>query len=299
MTRNTSLAVLLAVVVATSALAVPAVAADSSIAADPDEANAQSTHTVRAEVGTSINDSSLTGVDIDYSATSQNGDVEDVGESDIEEMYIERADGSRTDVADDVDGVGASNNGETLNIRLQGNYDVFAGDHVVVSYSGVTNPDAGEYEIVFTLNPQSDGTQSSDTLSIAENTSSTPTPPPPPTPTHDTPDDDATPTPTETVTPTAEHAINNDATSTPTETATPTDDTPDDDATPTPTETATPTDDTPTPTETATPTEADGDTATATPTDEAGGNDADGDGAGFGAALAAVALLGAALLARR
>jgi len=279
MTRNTSLAVLLAVVVATSALAVPAVAADSSIAADPDEANAQSTHTVRAEVGTSINDSSLTGVDIDYSATSQNGDVEDVGESDIEEMYIERADGSRTDVADDVDGVGASNNGETLNIRLQGNYDVFAGDHVVVSYSGVTNPDAGEYEIVFTLNPQSDGTQSSDTLSIAENTSSTPTPTPTPTPTDDTPDDDATPTPTETATPT------------------------NDDATSTPTETATPTDDTPTPTETATPTEADDDTATATPTDEAGGDDADGgsdgDGAGFGAALAAVALLGAALLARR
>ena len=264
MTRNTSLAVLLAVVVATSALAVPAVAADSSIAADPNEANAQSTHTVRAEVGTSINDSSLTGVDIDYSATSQNGDVEDVGESDIEEMYIERADGSRTDVADDIGGVGASNNGETLNIRLQGNYDVFAGDHVVVSYSGVTNPDAGEYEIVFTLNPQSDGTQSSDTLSIAENTSSTPTP---------------TPTPT------------------------PTDDTPDDDATPTPTETATSTDDTPTPTETATPTEADDDTPTATPTDEAGGDDADGgsdgDGAGFGAALAAVALLGAALLARQ
>jgi hypothetical protein len=279
MTRNTSLAVLLAVVVATSALAVPAVAADSSIAADPDEANAQSTHTVRAEVGTSINDSSLTGVDIDYSATSQNGDVEDVGESDIEEMYIERADGSRTDVADDVDGVGASNNGETLNIRLQGNYDVFAGDHVVVSYSGVTNPDAGEYEIVFTLNPQSDGTQSSDTLSIAENTSSTPTPTPTPTPTDDTPDDDATPTPTETATPT------------------------NDDATSTPTETATPTDDTPTPTETATPTEADDDTATATPTDEAGGDDADGgsdgDGAGFGAALAAVALLGAALLARQ
>ena len=263
MTRNTSLAVLLAVVVATSALAAPAVAADSSITADPDEANAQSTHTVRAEVGTSINDSSLTGVDIDYSATSQNGDVEDVGESDIEEMYIERADGSRTDVADDVDGVGASNNGETLNIRLQGNYDVFAGDHVVVSYSGVTNPDAGEYEIVFTLNPQSDGTQSSDTLSIAEETSSTPTP---------------TPTPTEA------------------------DDTPiDDDATPTPTETATPTDDAPTLTETATPTEADDDTATATPTDEAGGDDggSDGDGAGFGAALAAVALLGAALLARQ
>lgn len=243
MTRNTSLAVLLAVVVATSALAVPAVAADSSIAADPDEANAQSTHTVRAEVGTSINDSSLTGVDIDYSATSQNGDIEDVGESDIEEMYIERADGSRTDVADDVGGVGASNNGETLNIRLQGNYDVFAGDHVIVSYSGVTNPDAGKYEIVFTLNPQSDGTQSSDTLSIAENTSSTPTP---------------TPTPT-------------------------------------------PTDDTPTPTETATPTETDDDTPTATPTDEAGGDDggSDGDSPGFGAALAAVALLGAALLARR
>ena len=198
-------------------------------------------------------------------------------------MYIERADGSRTDVADDIGGVGASNNGETLNIRLQGNYGVFAGDHVVVSYSGVTNPDAGEYEIVFTLNPQSDGTQSSDTLSIAENTSSTPTPTPTPTEADNTPiDDDATPTPTKT--------------------ATPTDDTPiDDDATPTPTKTATPTDDAPTLTETATSTEANDDTATATPTDEAGGDDggSDGDGAGFGAALAAVALLGAALLARR
>jgi PGF-CTERM protein len=286
MTRNTTLGVLLAVVVATSMLAAPVAASDSSISADPDEANAPSTHTVTANVGPSINGSSLTGLNVDYSATSQNGDVADVGESDIEEMYIERASGGTTDVSDDISGVGASNNGETLTIRLSGNYNVVEGDHVVVAYSGVTNPDTGEYEIVFTLNPQSGGTQSSDTLSISENGSAdTPADGDDPTPTFESDDDD---------TPTDDEGTDDD-------TPTPTDEMDDGDDTPTPTDGETNGSDTATPTDGEGDGDAGGDEANDSEADDgaAGGGGSSGDGAGFGVAVAVAALLGAVLFARR
>ena len=306
MTRNTTLVVLLAAALATTTFAAPVAGTGGSITANPNEANTQSTHTATASVGADLSDSSLTGLDIDYQSTGQNGDVSNVGESDIEEMYIDRADGGTRDVSDDVSGVGSSNNGETLAVRLGGEYSLAEGDHVVVTYSGVDNPDAGEYEIVFDVNPQSDGTRSSGTLSIVENGSST-------TPT----DDGATPAAT-------------DDGETPTET--------DDGPTPTPTfaDEDTPTrdderggdggdekresgddsDDGNADNGTATDRGADssnggdggsGENGNANDGDVARSNDADGggddgtesDGAGFGIALAAAALLGAALLVRR
>ena len=306
MTRNTTFVILLAAALATTTFAAPVAGTGGSITANPNEANTQSTHTATASVGADLNDSSLTGLDIDYQSTGQNGDVSNVGESDIEKMYIDRADGGTRDVSDDVSGVGSSNNGETLAVRLGGEYSLAEGDHVVVTYSGVDNPDAGEYEIVFDVNPQSDGTRSSGTLSIVENGSST-------TPT----DDGATPAAT-------------DDGETPTET--------DDGPTPTPTfaDEDTPTrdderggdggderresgddsDDGNADNGTATDRGADssngddggsGTDGNANDSDVARSNDADGgsddgtesDGAGFGIALAAAALLGAALLVRR
>jgi PGF-CTERM protein len=307
MTRNTTLVVLLAAALATTTFAAPVAGTGGSITANPNEANTQSTHTATASVGADLNDSSLTGLDIDYQSTGQNGDVSNVGESDIEKMYIDRADGGTRDVSDDVSGVGSSNNGETLAVRLGGEYSLAEGDHVVVTYSGVDNPDAGEYEIVFDVNPQSDGTRSSGTLSIVENGSST-------TPT----DDGATPAAT-------------DDGETPTET--------DDGPTPTPTfadedtptrddderggdggderrESGNDSDDGNADNGTATDRGADssngddggsGTDGDANDSDVVRSNDADGggddgtesDGAGFGIALAAAALLGAALLVRR
>ena len=271
---------------AVALLAAPIAATGGSISADPAGADADSTHTVRAAVGPDLDDSSLSGLDVDYQATDRNGDISSVDESDVETMYIDRADGGATDVTDDVNGVSASNNGETLNVRLGGSHVLHEGDHVVVSYSDATNPSAGEYEIVFVVNPQSDGTQSSGTLSIAEDGSST------------TPTDDG-----ETATPTDSEE----------DTATPTGD----DTEPTGAQTGTDRDGDPTD---APDTDEDGqDAGTATqattnatqstdigegsPGNETGAGDAaegtNDDGAGPGLVVAAVAVLVAVLLARR
>jgi PGF-CTERM protein len=310
MTRSTTVVIVMTAA-AVALLAAPIAATGGSISADPAGADADSTHTVRAAVGPDLDDSSLSGLDVDYQATDRNGDVSNVDESDVETMYIDRADGGATDVTDDVNGVSASNNGETLNVRLGGSHVLHEGDHVVVSYSDATNPSAGEYEIVFVVNPQSDGTRSSGTLSIAEDGSST-------TPT----DDGATPAAT-------------DDGETPTET--------DDGPTPTPTfaDESTPTrddderggdggnDDSDERREsgndsdngnadngTATDRGADssnggdggsgtdgnandGDVARSNDADDGGDDGTESDGAGFGIALAAAALLGAALLVRR
>ena len=296
MTRNTTVVIVMTAA-AVALLAAPIAATGGSISADPAGADADSTHTVRAAVGPDLDDSSLSGLDVDYQATDRNGDVSNVDESDVETMYIDRADGGATDVTDDINGVSASNNGEMLNVRLGGSHVLHEGDHVVVSYSDATNPSAGEYEIVFVVNPQSDGTQSSGTLSIAEDGSST-------TPT----DDGETATPTDT----------DDG-----ETATPTDSEED---------TATPTGDDTEPTGAQTGTDRDGDPTDAPDTDEDGqdagtatqattngtqstdigegspGNETgagdategtNDDGAGPGLVVAAVAVLVAVLLARR
>ena len=309
MTRNTTLVVLLAAALATTTFAAPVAGTGGSITANPNEANTQSTHTATASVGADLSDSSLTGLDIDYQSTGQNGDISNVGESDIEEMYIDRADGGTRDVSDDVSGVGSSNNGETLAVRLGGEYSLAEGDHVVVTYSGVDNPDAGEYEIVFDVNPQSDGTRSSGTLSIVENGSST-------TPTDDgeTPtetDDGPTPTPTfaDEDTPTRDDDERggdggddggdggNDEGDERRESG---DDSDDEDA-----DNGTATDrgaDSSNGSDGGSGTDGntnDGDIARSNDADGGGDDGTESDGAGFGIALAAAALLGAALLVRR
>ena len=291
---------------AVALLAAPIAATGGSISADPAGADADSTHTVRAAVGPDLDDSSLSGLDVDYQATDRNGDVSSVDESNVETMYIDRADGGATDVTDDVNGVSASNNGETLNVRLGGSHVLHEGDHVVVSYSDATNPSAGKYDIVFVVNPQSDGTQSSGTLSIDEDGSST-------TPTDDgaTPaatDDDETPTETDDgPTPTPTFADED----TPTR-----DDKRGDDDGDERRENGNDSDDGNADDGTATDRGADssngddggsGTDGNANDSDVARSNDADGggddgtesDGAGFGIALAAATLLGAALLVRR
>ena len=306
MTRSTAVVIVMTAA-AVALLAAPIAATGGSISADPTGADADSTHTVRAAVGPDLDDSSLSGLDVDYQATDRNGDVSSVDESNVETMYIDRADGGATDVTDDVNGVSASNNGETLNVRLGGSHVLHEGDHVVVSYSDATNPSAGKYDIVFVVNPQSDGTQSSGTLSIDEDGSST-------TPTDDgtTPaatDDDETPTETDDgPTPTPTFADE--------DTPTRDDDERGDDDGDERRENGNDSDDGNADDGTATDRGADssngddggsGTDGNANDSDVARSNDADGggddgtesDGAGFGIALAAATLLGAALLVRR
>jgi hypothetical protein len=109
MIRNAALAIGLAALVG-GLLAAPIAASSAAITADPATANADATQTVRASVGPSPDGSSLTGLDLEYQATGQKGDVSDVDASGIEELSIDRADGGTTDVSDDVSTVGASNN---------------------------------------------------------------------------------------------------------------------------------------------------------------------------------------------
>jgi hypothetical protein len=222
MNRKTTLSVLLAVLVVASTFAFVGSASSASITAEPDTPGDTSTHTVVAIVGSDAGGSSLNGLNVDYQATSQNGDVSDVGENDIQRIGIDTDDDGtiETDVSDDVQGVSSSNNGETLEINLGGSYSLTDGDHVIAEYADVQNPDAGDYQIEFIVNPQSASDTSNGTLSISE---STPTPTPTETSTP-TPTETSTATPTETSTsaPTSTESSST-ATATPTATPTPTD----------------------------------------------------------------------------
>ncbi|MFQ3319586.1 MAG: PGF-CTERM protein [Natronomonas sp.] len=223
MNRKTLLSLLLVAAVVMAGFATPSAAAGASITADPNDPNASSTHSVVAAVGPDDNSNSLNGLSVDYQNTGQNGDVSEVGKSDIVKIGIDRGgnDSGTTideDISNDLDSVTASNNAETLGLTLGGSYNVFDGDEVVVVYDNAQNPSAGDYQINFQVNPQSGGTTSSATLSIVADT---PTPTPTPTPT-------ATPTPT----PTATDSTSGGSTPTPTDdstpTATPADDSTDD-----------------------------------------------------------------------
>ena len=77
MTRNPTVVIVMTAA-AVALLAAPIAATAGSITADPAEADADSTHTVRAAVGPDLDDSSLSGLDVDYQATDRNGDVRDV-----------------------------------------------------------------------------------------------------------------------------------------------------------------------------------------------------------------------------
>jgi septal ring-binding cell division protein DamX len=161
---------------------------------------------------------------------------------------------------------------------------VNAGDHVVISYSGVTNPDVGEYEIVFVVNPQSDGTQSNDTLTIGGTSSTT-----------DTPagdDDAATPTATTDSNPTTRRTDGDDSPDRPADTETA------DDGKVAPGN-EDPADGEETVDKTAAGTPSPADTGADPTSETAGAEDrSDWDGAGPGLVGAVVAVLAAALLAR-
>jgi flagellin-like protein len=124
-------------------------------------ADATTTHvvnyTIAADSDTAGN--SLNSIVIEYPDGS--ADVSDVDtRAEIETVGIdEDRDGTiDVDATDDVeccptdDGVKISDGGNTLTIELSGNYDLEAGDSLVVEYESVENPGASEYAVTVGIN---------------------------------------------------------------------------------------------------------------------------------------------------
>jgi len=138
----------------------------STIVADPNTPSNTSTHSVTATVGSDAGGSSLNGVEVDYSVGASPSDVSNVGQNDVVTATV-----AGTDVSDDLSGVSASNNGETVTVDFGGSYQLEQGDEVTVEYQSVQNPGtAGTFDVDVALNPQSANEVSTANLTIEEAT---------------------------------------------------------------------------------------------------------------------------------
>lgn len=175
--RRTVFAVAVAFAILIAAFAGPAVlpaaaTQDATIAADPNTPGNTSTQTVRLTPDADEAGSSLNGIKVDYSVSSNPADVSNVGQTDVVDAYIQRENGTIVDVSNDLSGVSASNNGETVKFSFGGTYDIESGDTVVIEYEDVQNPDsAGDYTVEADLNDQSVERPAEATLTIEEATS--------------------------------------------------------------------------------------------------------------------------------
>lgn len=174
---STRTSALLAALLAVGVLTGAAVAATSgSITADPNTPDATATHTVTATIDGGAASSSWTGFQISYEQT----DVSNVGQNDVVKIGIDRGDDAAgdsidVDVSDDLSSVSASSNGETLTVGLGGSHSLGEGDEVVVVYENVQNPSAGTYSVGLDVNHQSSGGETSATLNIESDTTTTTT----------------------------------------------------------------------------------------------------------------------------
>lgn len=143
-------ALLLAVMMVTSVVAgtvaftgTVSASQSSTVTANPAGATDSSTHTVSAVVESNDDSTSLNEFEVDYSVDGNfDGSISNVDQSDIKEAYIIRddANNTRVNVSDDIQGVSASNNGETLLVSFGGSYQLYQNDTVVVKYHDVRNP---------------------------------------------------------------------------------------------------------------------------------------------------------------
>jgi len=167
-----TLAALLALVVVGGATGLAAAAGTATISADPATPGSTSTHTVTETVGSNVASASWTGYSVDYSDSG--ADLSDVTTADVQTIGIDRGnDGSGAtidvNVSDDLDGVSASNGGQTLTLDLGGAYSLNESDQVVVVYGNATNPDStGDYNVSVDINPQSSGGEATATLSVSD-----------------------------------------------------------------------------------------------------------------------------------
>ena len=132
--------------------------AKASVEADPTAAGASATHTATVTVERT-GGSSWNSLVVDYTDTG--ADVSNVGANDVAVLGIDRGDdddGSTVDVDanDDLSGVSAGNDGQTLRIGLGGSYTPESGDELVAVFGDVQNPpEPGSPEVTLVANEQS------------------------------------------------------------------------------------------------------------------------------------------------
>jgi len=171
--------VLVAVVVSAAVFAgTTAAASEPSIEATDDSPGAVTEHTATMVVDGSVAGSSWNGFQIDYEAT----DVSNVGQGDIQTIGIDRGNdesGTTVDesVMNDLSSAGGDNNGQSLDIGLDGSSDINSGDQLVVVFADAQNPgSSGQYDVTLHVNSQSTGESAQTTLSIGSTATTTATP---------------------------------------------------------------------------------------------------------------------------
>lgn len=123
------------------------------VTADPTDTGADATHTAVFEAADNEDGSSLGNIRVDYTAgvnPSTNVDASDVTQSDVTVSVND------SDVTDEVDGVGTSNEGSTLDISLNDSTSLTAGEKIEVTIDNVTNSD-GPTDVGLQANQQSTG----------------------------------------------------------------------------------------------------------------------------------------------
>lgn len=148
----------------------------ASVVSTPATANTTATHAAMAVVGSANDGSSWTGFQIDYRGTGV--DASNVGQGDVVTIGIDRGNDSAgttvdVNVSDDLSSVSVSGDGQVVTVGLGGNYDLSAGDQVVVVYENVQNGPAGTYEVPVDVNHQSSGGSAVATLELRASGTST------------------------------------------------------------------------------------------------------------------------------
>jgi PGF-CTERM protein len=142
-----------------------------SLAADPMEAGASSTHTLTVTVE-DRSTGQWTGLSVDYSESGANpGQITTAAVSSI---GIDRDDDARgddidVDASDSLTDVSAESRG-TLTFELDGSHSLETGDEIVVRYIGVYNPaSVSDYRIPIDVNPSVGGGETDAKLQIGTN----------------------------------------------------------------------------------------------------------------------------------
>ncbi|WP_435069314.1 type IV pilin [Haloplanus sp. C73] len=146
---------------------VPDAHASALIWAVDDGAGATTTHVVNYTIasdsdtaGNSLNSITIAYADgsADMSGVDERSDVVLAGVDSDRDGTIEADATSDVECCPPGDGVIVSDGGNTLRIEFSGNYNLEAGDALVVKYQSATNPSAGDYGVTVTVNGDVDDT---------------------------------------------------------------------------------------------------------------------------------------------
>lgn len=147
----------------TTSLTVDETAATAIVSATPSTAGERATHTVERTVGSANQGVALETVSVEYAATDASG----LSTSDVTTVGLDTTgDGSvDTDLSTSLTSVDVSS-GSTVTFSFDGSRTLDAGDVLVLTYDGVSNPSAGEY----TVSTDLAGTGADATLAVSAST---------------------------------------------------------------------------------------------------------------------------------